>query len=148
MDTTQNLDIILVEDDVDDAELTIRALRKNKMSSNLVHLKNGKEALDFIFGQGEYTGRSLNNNPRLILLDLKMPKVNGLEVLKIIKSDERTKLIPVIVLTSSKESPDLEACYALGVNSYIVKPIEFEVFFNTVKQIGFYWLSLNNLPLQ
>ena len=148
MDTTQNLDIILVEDDVDDAELTIRALRKNKMSSNLVHLKNGKEALDFIFGQGEYTGRSLNNNPRLILLDLKMPKVNGLEVLKIIKSDERTKPIPVIVLTSSKESPDLEACYALGVNSYIVKPIEFEVFFNTVKQIGFYWLSLNNLPLQ
>ena len=148
MDTTQNLDIILVEDDVDDAELTIRALRKNKMASNLVHLKNGKEALDFIFGQGEYTGRSLNNNPRLILLDLKMPKVNGLEVLKIIKSDERTKPIPVIVLTSSKESPDLEACYALGVNSYIVKPIEFEVFFNTVKQIGFYWLSLNNLPLQ
>lgn len=148
MDITQSLDIILVEDDIDDAELTIRALQKNKMVKNLVHLKNGKEALDFMFGEGEYFGRDLHNNPSLILLDLKMPRMSGLEVLKIIKSDERTRPIPVTVLTSSKENPDLAQCYILGVNSYIVKPIEYEVFSDTVTQIGFYWLSLNHPPVQ
>lgn len=148
MNINQSLDIILVEDDIDDAELTIRALQKNKMVKNLVHLKNGKEALDFMFDEGEYSGRDLHNNPSLILLDLKMPRMSGLEVLKIIKSDERTRPIPVTVLTSSKENPDLAQCYILGVNSYIVKPIEYEVFSETVTQIGFYWLSLNHPPVQ
>lgn len=115
------------------------------MVKNLVHLNNGKEALDFMFGEGEYFGRDLCNNPSSLLLDLKMPRMSGLEVLKIIKSDERTRSIPVSV---QKENPDSVQCYMLGVNSYIIKPVEYEVFSDTVTQIGSYWLSLNHAPVQ
>lgn len=145
MDINQSLGIILVEDDIDDAVLTIQVLQKNKMVKNLVHLNNGKEALDFMFGEGEYFGRDLCNNPSSLLLDLKMPRMSGLEVLKIIKSDERTRSIPVSV---QKENPDSVQCYMLGVNSYIIKPVEYEVFSDTVTQIGSYWLSLNHAPVQ
>ena len=139
---------MLVEDNVSDAELTIRALKKKNLANHLIHLKNGAEALDFIFGRGAYSGRDVQENPKVILLDLKMPKVNGLEVLAQIRADERTKKIPVVVLTSSKEDPDIDACYALGVNSYIVKPVEFDNFFEAVSQLGFYWLLLNQVPHQ
>src|SRR5690606_39861995 len=111
----------------------------------LIHLRNGEEALDFIFGQGTYAGRDVLKVTKVILLDLKMPKVDGLEVLAKIRSDERTKHIPVVVLTSSNEDPDIEACYALGVNSYIVKPVDFNNFVQAVSDLGFYWLLLNRV---
>lgn len=146
MDLTQSLEIILVEDDMGDAELTIRALKKNKMVNNLVHLKDGEDAIAFLFCEGKYVTRKSNLNPKLILLDLRMPGMSGIEVLKRIKSDERTRHVPVVVLTSSKENPDIAACYSLGANSYIVKPVEFENFSKAVTQIGFYWLLLNQQP--
>src|SRR4051812_32998729 len=120
-----SIDILLIEDNVDDAELTIRALKKNKIPCNILHLKDGSEALEFIFCTGKFATRDINIKPKVILLDLNMPKINGIEVLRKIKSDERTKSTPVIVLTSSKESPDVQICYHLGANSYIVKPVEF-----------------------
>lgn len=145
--TQQNgVEILLVEDSLSDAELTIRALKKKNLANNLIHLKNGAEALDFIFGQGAYSTRDISVVPKVILLDLKMPKVNGLEVLAALRADVRTKSIPVVVLTSSKEDPDVDACYALGVNSYIVKPVEFDKFFKAVSELGFYWLLLNQAP--
>jgi CheY-like chemotaxis protein len=140
------IEILLVEDNRNDAELTIRALIKNKIANNITHLKDGAQALDFLFGKGEYLGRDLNNKPRLILLDLKMPKVDGLEVLKKIKEDSETKIIPVVMLTSSKEHPDIEKAYALGANSYIVKPVDFDGFANAIKELGLYWLLLNQNP--
>lgn len=142
------VEVLLVEDNLSDAELTIRALRKQNLANSLVHLKNGAEALDFIFAKGDYAGRDMFRTPRVILLDLKMPKVDGLEVLAKIRADERTRNIPVVVLTSSKEDPDIEACYALGVNSYIVKPVEFDKFLKAVSDLGFYWLLLNQTPHQ
>ncbi|HEX5167619.1 MAG TPA: response regulator [Cyclobacteriaceae bacterium] len=117
------VEILLVEDNQEDAELTIRALRKHKLENKLIHLMNGEEALDFLFAEGKYAGRKLEDGPKVILLDLKMPKVSGIEVLERIKSDERTKMIPVVVLTSSKEDPDIKTCYALVANSYVVKPV-------------------------
>ena len=146
MTTESSVEILLVEDNMSDAELTIRALKKKNLANNLIHLKNGAEALDFIFGQGPYAGRDLNNHPKVILLDLKMPKINGLEVLARIRADERTKKIPVVVLTSSKEDPDVNECYRLGVNSYIVKPVDFDNFLKAVSELGFYWLLLNQPP--
>lgn len=146
MDNYLTLEIILIEDDMNDAELTIYALKKNKMVNSLVHLKDGEEAIDYIFAQGKYTGRIVTNNAKLILLDLKMPGMSGMEVLKRIKGDQQTQHIPVVVLTSSKENPDVAECYRLGVNSYIVKPVEFENFSKSVTQIGFYWLLLNHSP--
>jgi two-component system response regulator len=142
------IEILLVEDNISDAELTIRALRKKNLTNNLIHLKNGAEALDFLFAKGAYADRDPLKIPKVILLDLKMPKVDGLEVLARIRGDEHTKKIPVVVLTSSKEDPDIEACYALGVNSYIVKPVEFDNFFKAVSELGFYWLLLNQVPHQ
>lgn len=137
-------EILLVEDNMSDAELTIRALKKNHLVNKLVHLKDGAEALDFIFGKdGDKEHLSTGRTPKVILLDLKMPKVDGIEVLRRIKSDERTKTIPVVVLTSSKEDPDIKTCYALGVNSYIVKPVEFEQFIKAVSELGLYWMILN-----
>jgi two-component system response regulator len=146
MDQKQGVEILLIEDSASDAELTIRALKRKNLSNNLIHLKNGAEALDFIFARGPFSDRDPHMVPKVILLDLKMPKVNGLEVLAEIRRDERTKTIPVVVLTSSKEDPDIDACYALGVNSYIVKPVEFDKFFNAVSELGFYWLLLNQSP--
>src|SRR6476661_2441291 len=120
------VDILLIEDNKLDAEMTIRALKKNRIANNIIHLSNGALALDFLFGTGSYESRDLNNKPKLILLDLKMPKVDGIEVLAKIKLNEHTKRIPVVVLTSSKENPDVEKCYDLGANSFIVKPVEFD----------------------
>lgn len=140
------VEILLVEDNMDDAELTISALRKKNLTNSLIHLVDGEEALDFLFGKGKFTGRDINCKPRLILLDLKMPKVNGMEVLEMVKSNDATKLIPVVILTSSKEDPDLSMCYELGANSYIVKPVEFESFVEAVTELGMYWMLLNHVP--
>jgi two-component system response regulator len=139
-------DILLVEDNPSDAELTIFALKKNHAINGLLHLQNGEEALEYIFGTGKYAGRNIAEIPRLILLDLKMPKVSGLEVVQKLKSDERTKMIPVILLTSSKEDSDISESYKLGVNSYIVKPVEFESFEKAISAIGNYWLVINQPP--
>jgi two-component system response regulator len=140
------VEILLVEDNMGDAELTIRALKKNNLANHLVHLEDGQEALDYIFAEGNYSNRNIENTPKLILLDLKMPRINGIQVLQKIKSDDRTKKIPVIVLTSSKEDPDIEECYLLGANSYVVKPVQFEKFLAAVSEIGLYWLLLNQPP--
>jgi two-component system response regulator len=140
------VEIVLVEDNPDDAALAIRALKKHNLTNSLVHLKDGAEALEFFFGTGAYKGRNANNCPKVILLDLKMPKVNGIEVLEKIKADERTKNVPVVVLTSSAEDPDIKVCYALGANSYIVKPIAFDDFMNKVSELGLYWMVLNQAP--
>lgn len=141
------LEILLVEDNVNDAELAIRALRKNNIANNIIHLKDGASALDFLFGKGEYEGRNIQSKPKIILLDLKMPKVNGLEVLEKIKANELTRRIPVVVLTSSKEHPDVEKAYLLGANSYIVKPVDFESFHKIMKDLGTYWLIYNQGPI-
>jgi two-component system response regulator len=141
------IEIILVEDNPHDAEMTMRALTKNNILNKIVHLEDGAEAVDFLFGTGVYEGRNTNNKPKVILLDLKMPKLSGIEVLRIIKSDDLTKTIPVVVLTSSKEDPDVRACYKLGVNSYIVKPVGFENFTKSIADLGVYWLLLNQ-PLK
>lgn len=140
------IEILLIEDNMNDAELTIRALKKNNLANKLVHLKDGVEAIDFIFAEGSYSGRKVENVPKVILLDLKMPRVNGIEVLKKIKTDERTKKIPVVILTSSKEDPDIQECYRLGVNSYVVKPVQFEQFVKSVSELGLYWMILNQPP--
>ncbi len=143
----REIEILLVEDNMDDAELAILALRKKNIANSLVHLENGAAALDFLFGKGKYAGRNISNKPKVILLDLKMPKVDGLEVLKQIKADEETKVIPVVVLTSSKENPDIEQAYLLGANSYMVKPVEFDNFTQAVAEIGMYWLLYNHPPV-
>jgi two-component system response regulator len=140
---TKVADILLVEDNMNDAELTIRSIRKAKMNNKLIHLKNGAEAIDFLFGSGDFEGRDYSLQPKVIFLDLKMPKVDGLEVLSRIKSDPLTKAIPVVVLTSSKEHPDVERAYLLGANSYVVKPVDFDEFVKTVSSLSFYWLLMN-----
>lgn len=137
------IEIVLVEDNPQDAELTIRALKKYNLANKLIHLKNGVEALDFLFARGDYANRSSVNVPKIILLDLKMPKINGLEVLRAVKADEKLKTIPVAVLTSSSEDPDIKQCYSLGANSYIVKPVGFSDFLTVVSELGMYWLLLN-----
>lgn len=140
------VEILMVEDTEADAELAIRALRKRGFANHLVWVKDGAEALDFIYGEGEYAGRSVENVPKVVLLDLRLPKVSGIEVLRRIKGDLRTQLIPVVVLTSSKEDIDLEECYKLGVNSYITKPVEFDEFTKVVGDLGLYWLLVNKVP--
>jgi len=137
------IEILLVEDNPDDANLTIRALKKNNLANKLHHVIDGDEALDFIFARGKYANNHVGNAPKLILLDVKMPKVDGIEVLRKIKADERTKKIPVVMLTSSKEDPDIKACYDLGVNSYVVKPVDFESFMKVVSELGLYWMLIN-----
>ncbi len=146
MDVNKTVEILLVEDSDQDAELAMRSLKKNNISNKVTRLKDGEEALEFLFGTGDFEGRSIHNQPRVILLDLKMPKVDGLEVLKRIRSHDETKNIPVVMLTSSKEEQDLVESYELGVNSFIVKPVAFETFMKAVKDIGFYWMILNELP--
>ncbi|ASU34663.1 response regulator [Mucilaginibacter xinganensis] len=141
-----NVEILFVEDSTDDAMLTIRALRKSGFSNSLHHVTDGAEALDFIYCRGMYGLRNVNDKPKLILLDLKMPKITGLEVLATIKADPNNRFIPVVILTSSKEDPDIQKCYALGANSYITKPVESDNFFNAIKEIGLYWMVLSQLP--
>ena len=134
------VEVLLIEDNPEDAELTIRVLKKHNLANNLVHLRDGEAALNFLFDKGS------NNIPRLILLDLKMPKVDGIEVLRKIKNDEQKKIIPVVVLTSSKEERDVIESYKLGVNAYVVKPVEFEKFAHVVATLGLFWLLLNQPP--
>jgi CheY-like chemotaxis protein len=141
-----NVEILFVEDNIDDATLTIRALTKSGFANKLYHVKDGAEALDFIYCKGMYASRNIKEHPKLILLDLKMPKVSGMQVLEKVKSDPDLKSIPVVILTSSKEDPDVKKCYALGANSYIVKPVESNNFFLAIKEIGLYWIILTEPP--
>lgn len=140
------VEILLVEDTAADAELTIRALKKNCLVNNLVWVKDGAEALDFVFATGAYAGRDQAHQPKVVLLDLRLPRISGVEVLRRLKSDERTRTIPVVVLTSSKEDVDIDECYRLGVNSYIAKPVSFDEFVKVVGELGLYWLLLNKIP--
>ncbi|MBI4206671.1 MAG: response regulator [Betaproteobacteria bacterium] len=141
----QSVEILLVEDDPTDAELTMRALHRKHLANNVTWVKDGAQALDFIFRRGAYAGRK-DDHPRLILLDLKLPRVDGIEVLRQLKTDERTKTIPVVMLTSSAEESDVVKSYRLGVNSYIVKPVDFEQFGETVANAGLYWMLMNRIP--
>lgn len=140
------IEILLVEDNPNDVELTLIALRENKLTNRVEVLRDGAEALEFIFCTGAYSHRDIENVPRVILLDLKLPKVDGLEVLKQLKSDHRTRTIPVVVLTSSREERDIVESYQLGVNSYIVKPVDFGQFTEAVKHLGLYWMLINQPP--
>ena len=144
---TADVEILLVEDNPHEAQLTIRSLKKHNLANHLYHVDDGAEALDFIFGREKYAGQPIAHTLKIILLDLKLPKVDGLEVLKAIKSDDRTRAIPVVVLTSSKEEQDIVASYKLGVNSYIVKPVQFESFAKAVADLGMYWMFHNQPPL-
>lgn len=146
MNESHSVEILLVEDNPQDLELTLRALRKSNLANRIEVARDGAEALEYIFCEGVHAARRITNTPRLILLDLKLPKVDGLEVLQRIKADPRTKTIPVVVLTSSKEQNDVVESYNLGVNSYIVKPVDFESFVEAVRQLGMYWLLLNQPP--
>jgi two-component system, response regulator len=140
------LEILLVEDNPQEAELTIRALKKKTLANHFVHVHDGQEAVDFIFNRGRYKGSKAYEMPKVILLDLKLPKLDGLEVLRQIRLDQRTKVIPVVILTSSQQDRDLIEAYALGANSYIVKPVDFEKFLEVVSNMVTYWLVLNELP--
>jgi two-component system, response regulator len=140
------VEVLLVEDNSSDAELTLHALQKGKLAAQIQLVRDGEEALDFLFCRGTFADRRFDRAPRLVLLDLKLPKVDGLQVLKDVKADPRTKAIPIIILTSSKEERDLVASYQLGVNSYIQKPVSFSDFQDVVRQLGMYWLLVNNTP--
>ena len=139
-------DILLVEDNQNDAELALRALRKNNITKNVVRVCDGEEALDYIYARGKFEFHRRLNTPKLILLDLKLPKIDGIGVLRALKADSETKLIPVVILTSSNEECDLIETYRLGVNSYIVKPVDFEKFVESISTVGLYWLLLNQQP--
>jgi CheY-like chemotaxis protein len=141
-----DVDILLVEDNHDDATLVLRALKKHNLGNNLIHLTDGEQALDFIFGKGKFEGRQVESKPRLIMLDLKMPKIDGLQVLKAIRDDPRTKSIPVVIMTSSREEKDITDTYASGVNAYVVKPLNFESFSKAVAELGMFWLLVNESP--
>ena len=143
---TNHVEILLVEDNPNDLELALHALKRNNLANHIEIARDGAEALDFIFATGVYAHRDINKIPKLILLDLKLPKVDGLEVLQRVKSDPRTRTIPVVVLTSSREERDIVESYKLGVNSYIVKPVDFEQFTEAVRNLGLYWLLLNQPP--
>jgi len=144
--STNEVEILLVEDNSNDVELVLRALKKHNLANKVHLVENGVAALDYIFGTGAYAGRNTQDIPKVILLDLNLPKLGGLEVLRRIKSDERTKMIPVVMMTSSKEKKDIVESYKLGVNSYIVKPVDFGQFVDCVSELGLYWLLLNKLP--
>jgi CheY-like chemotaxis protein len=146
MEKGNEVEILLIEDNQNDAELAIRALRKHGIDNTIFHLKDGASALEYLFGTGQFEGRNIESKPKIILLDLKMPKVDGLEVLQKIKANALTRKIPVVILTSSKENPDVEKSYELGANSYIVKPVEFDNFSKAVSDVGLYWLLLNHGP--
>jgi len=140
-------DILLVEDNIHDAELTIRVFKKINLLHKLVHVRDGEEALDFIFARGKFVGRNAADFPRLILLDIKMPKVDGIEVLRQLKSGADTRIIPVVIMTSSKEDQDIIDSYHLGVNSYVVKPVDFEGFAKAIGELGMYWMLINQAPI-
>jgi two-component system response regulator len=146
MTTPSGVEVLLVEDNPRDAEMTLRALRKRNFANTIVHVTDGQEALDWLFGTGAYVGRDQSHQPKVVLLDLKLPKVDGLEVLRAIRADARTRLVPVVVLTSSQEDRDVVESYKLGVNSYIVKPVDFDNFSAAVAELGHYWLLLNQQP--
>lgn len=141
-----DVDILLVEDNPDDATLVMRALKKCNLGNNLIHLSDGEQALNFIFGKGPFSDRKVEDKPKVILLDLKMPKVDGLQVLKAIREDERTRMIPVVIMTSSGEEKDIVATYASGVNAYVVKPVGFDNFSKAVAELGMFWLLVNQSP--
>lgn len=142
----ENKTILLVEDNIDDVDLTLHALKKNNIRNEVVVVSDGAEALDYLFGTGRFSARDLKNMPTLILLDLQLPKIGGLEVLEKIRENDRTKFLPVVILTSSKEEQDIIKGYSLGVNSYVRKPVDFNQFTEAVNQLGLYWLLLNELP--
>lgn len=142
----KKVEILLCEDNKRDADLTIRALKKRKLANSVVWVKDGEQALEYIFAKGEYNERSIKDVPRVILLDLKMPKVDGMEVLEEVRSHPETKHIPVVMMTSSQEEKDIIKSYDLGVNSYIVKPVDFNKFMDSISEVGFYWLLLNKPP--
>jgi two-component system, response regulator len=146
MNEAPAVEILLVEDNPNDVELALHALKKNKLGNRVQVTRDGEEALDYIFCRGQYSERDINHVPKLILLDLKLPKVDGIEVLRQIKGNELTKTIPVVVLTTSREERDIIETYRLGVNSYILKPVDFDQFVESVRQIGFYWMLFNQLP--
>jgi len=139
-------EIVIVEDNPNDAELMVRSLKKNRLANSLIVLEDGEQALNFIYCRGKYAGRDPSGSPKVIFLDLKLPKVSGLEVLKQVKSNEHTRKIPVIIVTSSKEDPDIVTAYELGANSYVVKPVDFDHFVETITQLGLYWLVVNEKP--
>ena len=147
MDDLREIEILLVEDNPADAEMTLRALRRNNLANKVHWVKDGEEALDYMFGRGSYAGRA-SGLPRLVMLDLKMPKIDGIEVLRALKADAATRAVPVVVMTSSNEERDVVASYALGVNSYIVKPVQFEAFHEVVAKIGLYWVLTNRVPAE
>ena len=146
MSQQREVQILLVEDSPEDAELMMRALKNSHVMNQCYHVEDGAAALDFLFGEGEYADRDTNRNPKVVLLDLKLPKVDGIEVLRRIKNDPRTKSVPVVILTSGRESQDIEEAYRLGVNSYIVKPVDFHHFAEVVVKLGFYWKLMNVVP--
>ncbi len=143
---TNVIDILLIEDNPNDAELTLRALKKNNVANKVHLITDGAEALEFFFAKGKYEGRDVTSTPKVVILDLKLPKVDGLEILKRVKADERLKVMPIVVLTSSKEECDVIESYKLGANSYIVKPVDFNKFAESIKDLGMYWLLLNEPP--
>lgn len=143
-----HIEILLVEDNPTDAELTIRSLRKHNLANQLLWVKDGAEALDYLFATGAYAERDTSHRPKLVLLDLKMPKVDGLQVIRKVRSDERTKLIPIVVLTSSKDEPDISESYKLGANAFVSKPVEFDQFAAAVANLGLFWLLINQPPFK
>lgn len=147
MNELSAVEILLVEDNPRDAELTIRALKKKNLANNLFHVEDGVDALDFLFARGKYSGRDVTDTPKVVLLDLKLPRINGLEVLSTIKADDRTRMIPVVVVTSSSEDPDVKTAYQLGANSYVLKPVQFDSFIEAMVKVGIYWLMVNH-PLE
>jgi two-component system response regulator len=138
------VEVLLVEDNPRDAELTIRALKRHNLANQLFHVEDGADALDFLFGRGKYEGRRGASSPKVVLLDLKLPKVNGLEILRIMKNDPHLHTIPVVVVTSSAEDPDMQTAYQLGANSYVVKPVQFDAFMEAMSKLGVYWLMVNH----
>ncbi len=146
MENYNAVEILLVEDNPQDAELMIRALRKQKLANQIHVAEDGEEALDFLFCKGKFSDRDFSQSPKVIFLDLKLPKVSGLEVLQELKSNPRTQTLPIVVITSSRENPDIKKAYELGVNSYVVKPVNFDDFLKAMSQIGLYWLLVNEVP--
>jgi len=144
MNNRDIVEILLVEDNPRDAELTIRALKRHNLANQLFHVEDGAEALDFLFGRGKYEGRRIDPCPKVVLLDLKLPKVNGLEVLRSMKSHLRLRTVPVVMVTSSAEDPDIKAAYNLGANGYVIKPVHFDSFMEAMSKVGIYWLMVNH----